>query len=225
MQKLDFLLSSSDAQNIRLFPAQHIPYKRIFDILFSLCALTLGLPVYLLIALCVWLSSPGPIFYAHERIGRGGKTIRCYKFRTMHQNADEILQNLLKNNPEYSREWNQFFKLKNDPRITSIGNFLRRTSLDELPQFYNVLKGDLSVVGPRPVVAEEVNKYYKERAAKILSVRPGLTGIWQTSGRNSISMEKRVDLEESYIDNHSFLKDLVLICKTLPVMLFSKGAY
>lgn len=205
---------------------KHIPVKRGFDILFSLLCLTLGAPVYFLIALLILITSPGKLIYSQERIGRGGKTFRCYKFRSMYMNADQRLKDILAAHPHLQEEWKKNYKLKNDPRITPFGAFLRKTSLDELPQFWNVLKGDLSVVGPRPVVKDEIIKYYHVKAYKILSIRPGLTGIWQVSGRSDIqSYETRIQMDEHYVDNHSFLLDIKLIAKTIPTMLFSKGAY
>jgi undecaprenyl-phosphate galactose phosphotransferase len=186
----------------------------------------LASPIFLLIAFLIILTSPGKIIYSHERIGRGGKPFCCYKFRTMYIDADRRLKEILNSDPLLRKEWEQNYKLKNDPRITFFGAFLRKTSLDELPQFWNVLKGDLSVVGPRPVVKDEIEKFYHVKAYKILSIRPGLTGVWQVSGRSDISSyEKRVEMDEYYVDNQSFLMDLKLICKTLPAMLASKGAY
>jgi undecaprenyl-phosphate galactose phosphotransferase len=140
-------------------------------------------------------------------------------------NAEQKLKSLLEENTDLKQEWETFFKLKNDPRVSAVGKFLRKISLDELPQFWNVLKGDLSVVGPRPVTEEEVQKYYGERAAKILSVRPGLTGIWQTSGRNLLIFEERTKLEESYVDQQSLTLDLRIIFKTIPMIFFAKGAF
>lgn len=214
-------VSSAHSYQIR-----HYPLKRIFDITFSIFCLLLGVPIFLTIALAVWLTSPGKIIYSHERIGRGGKSFRCYKFRTMYQDADQRLKDILNENSHLKKEWDNCFKLKNDPRITSIGNFLRKTSLDELPQFWNVLKGDLSVVGPRPIVQAEVDKYLGLKAYKILSIRPGLTGPWQVSGRSDINCyQKRILLDEYYVDHRSMVLDLKLIAKTIPTMLFSKGAY
>lgn len=205
---------------------KHIPIKRGFDIIFSLLCLILGAPIFLLIALCIFITSPGKVIYSHERIGRGGKPFRCYKFRSMYVNADKRLKEILATNPQLRAEWERSYKLKNDPRITPFGAFLRKTSLDEFPQFWNVLKGDLSIVGPRPVVKDEITKYYHVKAYKILSIRPGLTGIWQVSGRSDIqSYENRIMMDEHYVDNHSFLLDMKLIAKTIPAMLFSKGAY
>lgn len=207
-------------------PIKHIPVKRVFDIAFSTCALLFGLPLFFFIAFLIFCTSPGKIFYSHKRIGRGGTVFKCYKFRTMYPDADIRLKEILKSNATLREEWEKSFKLKKDPRITPIGSFLRKTSLDELPQFWNVLKGDLSIVGPRPVVKEEVEKYLGLKAPKILSIRPGLTGPWQVSGRSNITCyKKRVELDEFYVDNHSLLLDVKLIAKTIPVMLFSKGAY
>ncbi len=207
------------------YPAKRNPPKRVFDILFSLSVLLFFSPFFLTISLLIKLTSKGPIFYGQKRIGREGKTYINYKFRTMKENAEEILEDLLKKDPILKEEWLKFWKLKNDPRITNVGRFLRKTSLDEFPQFWNVLKGDLSVVGPRPVVKEEIVNYFGDRAAKVLSVRPGITGLWQVSGRNNLSMEERVKMESEYIDRKSFFFDLQIILKTIPVMLFSKGAY
>jgi exopolysaccharide production protein ExoY len=204
---------------------KHLFWKRLFDLFFSICALALGSPVLFLIATFVRLSSPGPALYSCKRVGRGGKTIKCYKFRTMYSNAEEELKKLLQENSSLREEWDKYFKLKNDPRITPLGKFLRKTSLDELPQLWNVLKGDLSVVGPRPLTDYEVQNYLKEKALKILSVRPGLTGIWQTSGRNELSMDERIRLDEQYVDTRSLGKDIWLVLKTIPMLFFPKGAY
>ena len=139
--------------------------------------------------------------------------------------ADTRLREILQEDEKLRQEWETFCKLKKDPRITWIGQILRKTSLDELPQFWNVLKGDLSVVGPRPATQDQVEKYYAEKAPKILSVRPGMTGLWQTSGRNLLSFDERTQLDERYVDSHTFLLDLKLIAKTIPAMFFSEGAY
>ncbi len=204
---------------------RHIPVKRLFDLVFSLSVLLIGAPVYLFIALAICLTSKGRPIYAQRRIGRGGKPFACYKFRSMYRDADERLQSLLDENLEFKREWERDRKLKNDPRVTPLGAFLRKTSLDELPQFFNVFKGDISVVGPRPVVKEEVELYMGPAAGKILSIRPGVTGLWQVSGRNNTTYQERLDLEQRYVRERSFWMDLKIIIKTLPVMLSSKGAY
>lgn len=210
---------------ILIEPIRHNFVKRTFDILFSCFALFISLPLFLIISLLVALTSKGKIIYGHERIGRGGNRFYCYKFRTMYADANERLQELLQKDPEIRTEWERFYKLKNDPRITPVGRFLRKNSLDELPQFWNVLKGDLSVVGPRPVVLDELHKYFKERASLILTIRPGITGLWQVSGRSNISYEERISLDEEYVQNQSLFLDLKLIAKTLPAIFFSKGAY
>ncbi len=199
--------------------------KRAFDIAFSISVLFLSSPLLVMIILLIKASSKGPIFYASKRLGKNQKEISCYKFRSMCVNADEKLQEVLAKDENLKTEWEKFRKLKNDPRITLIGKFLRKTSLDEFPQFWNVVIGDLSIVGPRPAFAEEVEKFYGKKAGKILSVRPGLTGIWQTSGRNLLTFEERVVLEEKYVEEHTFVFDLKLIFKTVPLMIFPKGAF
>ncbi len=199
--------------------------KRVFDIGFSLVALVGVCPVLVLVALVVKASSPGPLFFRSQRVGKGGKIFGCLKFRTMFADAEKRLEEMLQRDAALKKEWETFWKLKEDPRITPVGKFLRKTSLDELPQFWNVLKGELSVVGPRPITHEEVKRYYGDKAEKILSLRPGVTGLWQTSGRNLLSFEERVLLEERYVDTHSFLLDLKLILKTIPSMISCKGAY
>lgn len=219
-----------NAQNVSLQEVlnckiTHIPVKRAFDILFSLCAITFGLPLFILIGLAILATSGTQVIYSHQRIGRGGIPFRCYKFRTMRKDSESYLQAILEKQPELKKEWEMKRKLKNDPRVTVVGAFLRKTSLDELPQFLNILKGDLSVVGPRPVVKAELIKYYQYKAAKILSVRPGLTGLWQVSGRSDTSYQTRIMLDEKYIDNRSFRLDMELILKTIPAMIKSKGAY
>jgi exopolysaccharide production protein ExoY len=199
--------------------------KRSFDIFFSLFILFLLSPLFLSLALLIKFSSPGPIFFPHKRIGKDRLPFFCWKFRTMYVNADLLLQELLKKNSALRLEWEKNWKLKKDPRITWIGKFLRKTSLDEFPQFWNVLKGEMSIVGPRPVKEDEVTFYFKEKADKILSVRPGITGLWQVSGRSHLSYEERVRLNEEYVNHRSFFLDLSLILKTIVVIFTSKGAY
>ncbi len=205
----------------------HNALKRGFDILFSLIALILGLPLFAAIALLVKFSSPGPIFYCSLRIGRKGKLFKFWKFRSMHRDADQRLEVMLSSSPKLRKEWKKYFKLKNDPRLTPIGSFLRKTSLDELPQFWNVLIGDLSIVGPRPYLpreAEVIRNILGPKMEQLFSMRPGLTGIWQTAGRSDLTFEERVKLEVSYVDERSFLFDLRLIVKTIPAMVLRKGA-
>lgn len=204
---------------------RHLPVKRVFDLSFSLLVLTLGLPIFLLIALSIKCTSRGKVFYSQIRIGRGGKAFRCFKFRTMYADADQRLESLLRQDPVKRAEWKANRKLKQDPRITPLGKFLRKTSLDEIPQFFNVLKGNLSIVGPRPVVQEEIDQFFGVKAYKILSIRPGLTGIWQVSGRNNTTYSQRVHLDETYVDSQTLWLDVKLIAKTIPCMIFARGAY
>ena len=206
-------------------PLKHPAAKRFFDVVFSLLVLILGAPLYLAIMLIIYFSAPGPAFYAHTRIGKNRKLFKCWKFRTMRLDADKKLKDLLANNARLQKEWHTYYKLKDDPRVLPLGKYLRKTSLDELPQFFNVLKGDLSVVGPRPCVPEEIVENFGAKTDKILSIRPGITGIWQISGRNHLSRQQRIALEEKYIEKQSLLGDLQIIVKTIPSMLFAKGAY
>jgi len=200
--------------------------KRVGDIVFSLLILTLGSPIFILIGILVKLSSPGSVFYIQKRVGRNYREFGCIKFRTMYKDADDLLPNLLNKYPLMKMEFEKDFKLRQDPRITKLGRFLRRSSLDELPQFFNVLKGEMSVVGPRPIVNNEIHKYslFME---EVISVRPGLTGLWQVSGRNNLSYKKRVELDLVYARNRNFILDLEIIILTLGVLLFpmDRGAF
>jgi lipopolysaccharide/colanic/teichoic acid biosynthesis glycosyltransferase len=200
--------------------------KRSGDILFSLAVLTLGSPVLLLLALLVKLTSRGPVFYVQQRVGRGYRSFGCIKFRTMRRDADKVLSAVLAQSPDLEEEFRNDFKLRNDPRITRLGKFLRRSSLDELPQFLNVLRGEMSVVGPRPIVRNELPRY-GDRMDEVLAVRPGLTGLWQVSGRNNLSYEKRVKLDLSYARHRSLRMDLMIIARTFLVILDprDRGAY
>ena len=200
--------------------------KRAGDISFALAVLALGSPLLLLLALLVKLSSQGSVFYCQRRIGRGYRGFGCLKFRTMRKDADRVLAQVLASDPELRAEFERDFKLKRDPRITPIGKFLRRSSLDELPQFINVLKGEMSVVGPRPIVWDELERYGRNMD-QVLSVRPGLTGLWQVSGRNNLPYETRVKLDLYYARNRSFWLDLGIILRTIGVVLLpmDRGAY
>jgi lipopolysaccharide/colanic/teichoic acid biosynthesis glycosyltransferase len=217
------------ATHILSLPQQRIDKnlsKRLFDIVFSLLVLICGAPIYLLIALLIYIDSPGSVFYIQERVGKNYRRFRCLKFRTMIENADDMLFELISTSADVRQEFNDNFKLKDDPRITPIGKFLRCTSLDELPQFWNVLKGDMSVVGPRPLVPEELVKY-EHHIDKVLSIKPGITGLWQVSGRNDIPYAQRVQIDVYYADRHNFWLDLWVAVKTVSVVLFPKnnGAY
>ncbi len=200
--------------------------KRLFDILFSLTVLIFLSPLYLILSALIALSSTGPIFYVQQRVGKDFQPFNCIKFRTMVNNADEMLENMMADSPQMREEFTDNFKLKRDPRITSIGHFLRLTSLDEFPQFWNVLKGDMSVVGPRPLVPEELYKYGR-RINTVLQIKPGITGLWQVSGRNDIPYPKRIQIDVYYAISRNWLLDLWIMFKTIGVVIFpgNNGAY
>jgi Undecaprenyl-phosphate galactose phosphotransferase WbaP len=210
-------------KNNLLSPLNRI-FKRLFDIVFG-GMIFLGLfPVLLVISFLIRIDSKGPVVFAHKRIGRRGMVFPCYKFRTMIPDAEKVLERHLSENPAMREEWEREFKLKNDPRITKIGRFLRRTSLDELPQLLNIIRGEMSLVGPRPIVSKEVSKY-KEYITDYYMVRPGLTGLWQVSGRNDIDYESRVQMDSWYVRNWSFWMDISMLIKTVKVVLEKTGAY
>jgi Undecaprenyl-phosphate galactose phosphotransferase WbaP len=199
--------------------------KRTFDMVVSVLFLPVLLPLIGAFGLLIKLDSPGPVFYRHTRIGRGGRPFGVYKFRSMHRDSRERLEKILRTDPAAQAEWDAFFKLKNDPRITRMGEFLRKTSLDELPQIFNVLKGEMSLVGPRPVLEEEIITYYKECADYYHMVRPGITGLWQVSGRNDVGYDNRVRLDMWYVLNWSLWLDILMLFKTIRVVLKREGAY
>lgn len=194
--------------------------KRGIDILGAALGIIFLSPLMIIIAIAIKMDSKGPVFFAHKRLGQYGNTIKVYKFRSMVQNADEILKNFTE---EQKKEFRENFKLKDDPRITKIGDFLRKTSLDELPQLFNILIGNISIVGPRPIVEKELEKYgiYAE---KFLSVKPGLTGLWQVSGRSDISYCERIKLDMKYISTRNLWIDLKIIFKTVLVVFSREGA-
>ena len=194
--------------------------KRVFDIVFSLIGLILLSPVFLIISIIIKLDSKGPVFFVHGRIGEKGKPIGIYKFRTMVNNAEDLIKSFT---PEQKEEFERSYKLENDPRITKVGDFLRKTSLDELPQILNILKGELSIIGPRPIVQAELDKY-EDNKDKFLSVRPGLTGYWAANGRSDTSYEERMQMELYYVDNMSFKLDVKIFFKTIFAVLKKEGA-
>ncbi len=202
-------------------------WKRSFDVVFSILILLLTLPLSMLIALLIKLDDGGPVIYRHSRITATGKEFDCMKFRTMRVGADKELKQLLEKRADLRDEWARTYKLKNDPRITRIGRFLRRTSLDEFPQFINVLKGDMSVVGARPIVGGELRDFYKESAGRYCSMKPGITGPWQVSRRSDTeNYTERVELDDWYILNYSLWNDIKIICKTISCIFKRKnGAY
>jgi putative colanic acid biosysnthesis UDP-glucose lipid carrier transferase len=201
-------------------------HKRYFDVLFSLLVLIISLPVTLFIALLIKLEDGGPVLYRHRRVTTMGKEFGCLKFRTMCVGADQKLSQILREDPKAKEEWQQTYKLKSDPRVTWFGRFLRKTSLDELPQFINVLKGEMSVVGARPVVHSELSRFYREDAGLYCSMKPGITGPWQICKRSDTEdYSERVRLDTWYVLNHSIWLDCKIILKTLSCMVNGKGAY
>jgi Undecaprenyl-phosphate galactose phosphotransferase WbaP len=198
--------------------------KRALDLGLIALSVCLTLPLGIIIALAVKFDSAGSPVYFQERIGRKGKSFRIYKFRTMEQDADTLLQKKLAEDSGLRREWEQERKLKKDPRVTRVGAILRKTGLDELPQLWNALVGDMSLVGPRPIVGAEIEKY-GPAFEEYIRVRPGLTGLWQVSGRNDLSYGERVHLDQHYVSNWSVWFDIWILAKTVPVVLFGKGAY
>ncbi len=202
----------------------NLAIKRIIDLLLILVSCPITIPVMLILAICVKVTSRGPIFYGHKRVGKNGKQIKCWKFRSMYTNSQEMLEKILATDPKMRQEWEENRKFVNDPRVTKFGKFLRKTSLDELPQLINILIGNMSFVGPRPVTKEELEKY-GDNADYILTVTPGLSGMWQISGRSDTGYEERVSLDSYYIQNWSIWLDLWIIIKTVWVVLKGKGAY
>jgi len=200
------------------------PLSRIFDITLILLAFPYILLFFLAISLAITLDSKGGVFYKQTRIGKGGRRFKALKFRTMVLNADQILQQYLDESPELKAEWLATHKLKRDPRVTRVGSILRKLSLDEMPQFWNIIIGEMGLIGPRPIVDEEIEKYgkcfelYKQ-------ARPGLTGLWQVSGRSDTSYQRRVELDEYYLLNRSIKLDIQILLKTVYVVIGRKGAY
>lgn len=194
--------------------------KRTFDVIIALALLPLLIPLFLLIAIIIKLDSSGPVFFVQERIGCRRRRFRLYKFRTMVRGAEEMLKDIEHLN---EKEW-PIFKIKNDPRMTRVGKWLRRTSLDELPQFINVIKGDLSLVGPRPMSVRDVMGLGEDWPERRFSVKPGMTGLWQVSGRSNLSFNQWMQLDLEYVDNWSFALDLKILLKTIPAVISGEGA-
>lgn len=198
--------------------------KRLMDIIGSVIALIVLSPVMLVIAILIRRNG-SEAFYAQTRIGKDGKAFKCLKFQTMIPNASEVLKEILDDDPTLKAEWEQSFKLKNDPRVTKIGKFLRKTSLDELPQFLNIIKGEMSLVGPRPVTQSEIENYYKDDKVYYYSLAPGLTGLWQVSGRSDLDYQNRIKLDKEYVQTRSLIGDIIIIFKTALVIIKPSGAY
>lgn len=196
--------------------------KRLFDVTASAMGLIVLTPVLLIVAVMIFLYDRGKPIFVHRRLGQDGESFGCLKLRSMAMNAEERLKGMLESSPEMRREWEESQKLTNDPRVTRIGNFLRKTSLDELPQLFNVLKGEMSLVGPRPIVQDELPRYGSDAIA-YLRVRPGLTGLWQTTGRNDVSYQERVAMDVAYERDISFVEDLRIMAMTVVTMLRRTG--
>lgn len=215
--------AAANRQTIRSRWSYRGTYKRWFDIFFSVLVFPFALPFGLLAAAFIRLDSRGPILVKVRRLGKNGSTFLKYKFRTMVPDAEDVLRKLLESDPELREEYHRTYKIKNDPRITRFGRWLRFTSLDELPQIINVINGEMSWVGPRDILDTELVKY-GEFGPRFLTVQPGITGLWQVSGRSNLSYSERVNLDMHYIENLSFLLDLKIIGRTIPVVLFGGGA-
>jgi Undecaprenyl-phosphate galactose phosphotransferase WbaP len=218
------LLIHAGPRRTRLLRANVQRWKRIFDIVSAAILGVLALPLAAVIAVAIKFDSPGPILFTHTRIGRRNRRFRLWKFRSMVRDADRILSEFLSARPERGEEWRRTRKLRDDPRVTRVGRLLRKTSLDELPQLWNVLRGEMSLIGPRPIVAQEIPRYgatfhlYRQ-------VSPGLTGLWQVSGRNDTSYRRRVALDSDYIRHWTPRMDLAILLKTVRVVLVGHGAY
>jgi Undecaprenyl-phosphate galactose phosphotransferase WbaP len=203
---------------------QELRLLRLLDIIVASAALVFFAPLMVLVALVVWLQDGGPVFFAQRRVGFQGRTFRCFKFRTMVVDADRRLEELLRSDPEARREWEADHKLRKDPRITRLGEFLRKSSLDELPQIFNVLRGDMSVVGPRPITDAEICRYGRW-FRYYRAVRPGMTGMWQVSGRNEVDYRRRVALDVLYVKRRSLVCNLGILLRTIPAVLLRSGSY
>ena len=194
--------------------------KRFIDIIIGTIGLIVCIPIFIIIGIAIKIDSKGPVFFKHKRIGKHGKKLEIYKFRTMIENAEEAMKNFTE---EQKKEFAENFKLENDPRVTRVGKILRKTSLDELPQIINILKGEMSIIGPRPVVRSELKKYGSNQD-KFLSVAPGLTGYWAANGRSDVSYEERMALELYYVNNRSLILDMKIFFKTIGSVLKGRGA-
>jgi exopolysaccharide production protein ExoY len=214
----------TDRRLIEKVHAANGPAKRVFDIIVASLALIFLSPAFLTIALIIKLADGGPIFFRHMRIGRQGSRFECLKFRTMAVNSDERLAQLLAMDPRAAEEWQETQKLRTDPRITNIGVFLRKSSFDELPQLWNVLRGDMSIIGPRPITRSELNRYGRDRRFYLL-VRPGITGLWQVSGRSNTTYERRVHLDREYLEEWSWLGEFWILLMTIPAVFRTDEAY
>lgn len=224
MRQHTHFLTNITHQSARLFRFTPETAFRIIDIVIASAALLFLSPLLLLVALAIKIFDPGPVLFLHRRIGKDGRTFLCWKFRTMVINAEGRLETLLRANPRAAREWDETQKLTDDPRVTPLGSFLRKSSIDELPQLINVLRGEMSIVGPRPIVEAEAARYGQYFALYCL-VRPGLTGLWQISGRSDTRYFERVLLDARYVSSKSVWRDLRIIVLTVPSVLAARGSY
>jgi lipopolysaccharide/colanic/teichoic acid biosynthesis glycosyltransferase len=197
---------------------------RALDITIALAAVLLLLPLLILVIATLKLTSRGPLLFAHPRIGKGGQVFPCYKFRSMVVNSAEVLESHLAECPEALAEWQRDHKLRNDPRVTAVGRLLRRSSLDEVPQIFNVLRGEMSLVGPRPIVAGEIFRY-RQYIFDYMSVKPGITGLWQISGRNNTTYRRRVALDTAYARSRNVAVDIAIMARTVPAVVLGSGCY
>jgi len=231
-KRMDIPVSRADIQVLRWKQRSRLVFwegmlrsllvvKRVFDIVISLTAIVMLLPVFGLVAVCIIIEDGYPVIYTQKRVGLNGREFRFFKFRSMCKGADQMKEDLLEKNESVG---NVTFKIKDDPRVLNCGRFFRRFSIDELPQFFNVLIGNLSIVGPRPPLPEEV-KRYSLSDRKRLHVKPGLTCLWQVRGRSDIPFDEQVGLDMQYIQSQSILKDLIIVLKTIPAVLLGRGAY
>jgi Undecaprenyl-phosphate galactose phosphotransferase WbaP len=198
--------------------------KWCFDVVVCAIGMVVAIPLGILFAVLIMVTSRGSPIYGHERIGRAGRRFTVWKFRTMVKDADRVLERHLDEHPELRQEWEQEHKLRNDPRVTAVGRFLRATSLDELPQFWNVIRGEMSLVGPRPIVEAEVFRY-RDMFDLYLQVRPGISGLWQVSGRSDTTYDERVALDVAYVRNWSVWLDVWILLRTVRAVIRGKGAY
>lgn len=215
---------SQIVHSVRTTFASYRLAKRMFDLALVLSFAPFLAPLFAVIAALVKLSSKGPVFFRHGRVGQFGRPFNVWKFRTMHVHSEDVLQEYLRAHPEAEQEWKQSHKLRFDPRITRVGRILRKTSLDELPQLWNVLVGDMSLVGPRPIVKAEIAKY-GERFFFYSCAKPGVTGLWQVSGRSRLSYDERTQLDERYVRQWRITFDLIILLRTVRMVFLADGAY
>lgn len=207
-----------------LMPKGALAAKRVLDILLAVPLLIFASPLLLTIAILVRMADGGPAIFSHRRCGLNGSTFDCFKFRTMYKDAQDRLQQVLDSDPAAAAEWAEFQKLRNDPRVTPVGRFLRKSSLDELPQLFNILRGEMGVIGPRPVTSQELHRY-GANLHFYRAVRPGVLGLWQVNGRNTLTYDQRVAMDIEYVRTWTIWSDLGILIKAVPVVLFGKGAF